>query len=46
MCIRDRGGVGEYTIDSTLFVDDFVDGSEYVMDGETLMLDFNTNSID
>ena len=40
------GGVGDYTIDSTLFVDDFVDGSEYVMDGETLMLDFNTNSID
>ena len=40
------GGVGEYTIDSTLFVDDFADGSEYVMDGETLMLDFNTNSID
>ena len=40
------GGVGEYTIDSTLFVDDFADGSEYVMDGETLNLDFNTNSID
>ena len=40
------GGVGDYTIDSTLFVDDFVDGSEYVMDGETLILDFNTNSID
>ena len=40
------GGVGDYTIDSTLFVDDFVDGSEYVMDGETLMLDFNTNSVD
>jgi hypothetical protein len=40
------GGVGDYTIDSTLFVDDFVDGSEYIMDGETLMLDFNTNSID
>jgi len=40
------GGVGDYTIDSTLFVDDFTDGSEYVMDGETLMLDFNTNSID
>ena len=40
------GGVGDYTIDSTLSVDDFVDGSEYVMDGETLMLDFNTNSID
>ena len=39
------GGVGEYTIDSTLFVDDFADGSEYVMDGETLNLDFNTNSI-
>ena len=40
------GGVGDYTIDSTLFVDDFVDGSEYVMDGETLMLDFNTNSVE
>ena len=40
------GGVGDYTIDSTLFVDDFVDGSEYVMDGETLILDFNTNSIE
>ena len=40
------GGVGDYTIDSTLFVDDFADGSEYVMDGETLMLDFNTNSVD
>ena len=39
------GGVGEYTIDSTLFVDDFADGSEYVMDGETLNIDFNTNSI-
>ena len=40
------GGVGDYTIDSTLFVDDFADGSEYVMDGETLILDFNTNSVD
>ena len=39
------GGVVEYTIDSTLFVDDFADGSEYVMDGETLNIDFNTNSI-
>jgi len=40
------GGVGDYTIDSTLFVDDFADDSEYVMDGETLILDFNTNSVD
>ena len=40
------GGVGDYTIDSTLHEYDFADGSEYVMDGETLMLDFNTNSID
>ena len=39
------GGVGDYTIDSTLFVDDFADDSEYVMDGETLILDFNTNSV-
>ena len=39
------GGVGDYTIDSTLFVDDFADGTEYVMDGETLNLEFNTDSI-
>ena len=40
------GGVGDYTIDSTLFVDDFADGTEYVMDGDTVMLDFNTNSVE
>ncbi len=39
------GGVGDYTIDSTLYEYDFADGSEYIMDGETLTLDFNTNSI-
>ena len=37
--------MGDYTIDSTLFVDDFADGTEYVMDGETLNLEFNTDSI-
>ena len=40
------GGVGDYTIDSTLVVHDFVDGSEYVMDGDTVTLVFNTDSID
>ena len=40
------GGVGDYTIDSTLYEYDFAEGSEYVMDGETLILDFNTDSID
>ena len=40
------GGVGDYTIDSTLFVDDFEDGTEYVMDGDTVTLVFNTDSID
>jgi hypothetical protein len=39
------GGVGDYTIDSTLYEYDFADGSEYIMDGETLTLDFNTNSV-
>jgi sodium/proline symporter len=39
------GGVGDYTIDSTLYEYDFADGSEYVNDTETLTLDFNTNSI-
>ena len=42
VCIHTRSCVRPWF----LFVDDFVDGSEYVMDGETLMLDFNTNSID
>ena len=40
------GGVGDYTIDSTLVVHGFVDGSEYVMDGDTVTLVFNTDSID
>ena len=40
------GGLGEYTIDSTLFVDDFADGTEYVMDGDTLTLVFDTDSVD
>ena len=40
------GGVGDYTIDSTLFVEDFADGTEYVMDGDTVTLVFNTDSID
>ena len=40
------GGVGDYTIDSTLFVDDFEDGTEYVMDSDTVTLVFNTDSID
>ena len=39
------GGVGDYTIDSTLYEYDFADGSEYVNDTETLTLDFNTDSI-
>ncbi|MEC9090440.1 MAG: sodium/proline symporter [Candidatus Thermoplasmatota archaeon] len=39
------GGVGDYTIDSTLFVDDFADGTEYVMDGDTVTLEFNTDTI-
>ena len=39
------GGAGDYTIDSTLFVDDFAGDTEYVMDGETLNLEFNTDSI-
>ena len=40
------GGVGDYTIDSTLSVHDFADGTEYVMDGDTLTLVFNTDTID
>ena len=39
------GGVGDYTIDSTLYEYDFADGSEYVNDTETLTLDFTTDSI-
>ncbi len=39
------GGVGDYTIESTLYEYDFADGSEYVNDTETLTLDFNTDSI-
>ena len=39
------GGVGDYTIDSTLSVHDFADGTEYVMDGDTVTLVFNTDSI-
>ena len=40
------GGVGDYTIDSTLVVHNFVDGTEYVMDGDPVTLVFNTDSID
>ncbi|GIS44468.1 MAG: hypothetical protein Ct9H90mP16_15380 [Candidatus Poseidoniales archaeon] len=40
------GGVGDYTIDSTLSVHDFADGTEYVMDGDTVTLVFNTDTID
>ncbi|MED6297085.1 MAG: sodium/proline symporter, partial [Candidatus Thermoplasmatota archaeon] len=39
------GGVGDYTIDSTLSVHDFADGTEYVMDGDPVTLVFNTDSI-
>ena len=40
------GGVGDYTIDSTLSVHDFADGTEYVMDGDPVTLVFNTDTID
>ena len=40
------GGVGDYTIDAALYEYDLGDGSEYIMDGETLTLDFNTDSVD
>ncbi len=40
------GGVGDYTIDSTLYEYDLEEGSEYIMDGETLTLEFHTDSID
>jgi sodium/proline symporter len=41
-----RGGVGDYTIDSTLYEYDLGEGSEYIMDSETLTLEFHTDSID
>nr|MCS5536010.1 hypothetical protein [Candidatus Poseidoniales archaeon] len=40
------GGVGDYIVSSTLTMESLGEGSEYVMDGETLTLEFDTDSIE
>ena len=40
------GGVGDYTISGDISYDILGNNTEYVNDGETLMIDFNTNDIE
>ena len=40
------GGVGNYSISGEIFYEILGNSTEYVSDGETLMIDFNTNNIE
>jgi len=42
----EMGGVGNYFVDSTLSGEILGEGTEYIMDGETLTIEFHTDSID